>query len=324
MTGSGGVSVRAGPSARPSGRRQAQRKAQRRYMQRQKRRTEGPEETELGGALVCGNCGQLGLASQGAGDPHRDQASALTRAPCSHCGECSWIDLGRPSNALALRTNEDDDARRTELVPGRAIARGLMGLALGMFVGLIGGGGWVFTLVVAGLAGLVAVLLTIRSAQAVRIESPQSLPMRWAMVLPPAAEDMQEVERIVSGSAEVRGELLRAPLSGRSCAAYEIGVRRDDDAEAPLATWNLLEQKIAELVVDGDRVDPARTRLELPRQRLGSLLEFQLDEPARVYLRQRGIGAEVVSVELFETIIEPGAEVSIAIGAQVSTLRAEG
>jgi len=62
-----------------------------------------------------------------------------------------------------------------------------MGLALGMFVGLIGGGGWVFTLVVAGLAGLVAVLLTIRSAQAVRIESPQSLPMRWAMVLPPGS-----------------------------------------------------------------------------------------------------------------------------------------
>jgi len=291
-------------------------------MQRQKRSSEGPEETELGGALVCGSCGQLGLASLGSGDPHRDQASALTRAPCSHCGERSWIDLGRPSNALALRTNEDDDARRTELVPGRAIARGLMGLALGMFVGLIGGGGMAFALVVAGLGGLVAVLLTVRSAQAMRVDRPQSLPTRWTMVLPPA-EDMQEVERIVSGSAEVRGELLRAPLSGRSCAAYEIGVRRDDDAEAPLATWGLLEQKIAELVVDGDRVDPARTRLDLPRQRLGSLLELHLDEPARVYLRQRGIGAEVVSVELFETIIEPGAEVSVAIGAQVSTLRAE-
>lgn len=298
------------------------RQAQRRAMRRALRQSNEQEATELDGALVCGGCGRLQWPDSGGGAPHRRDAGGpgdRSGAPCLHCGERSFIDLGRPSTALALSAAEDDDAQARGSVRGRVLGGLVMGLSIGVMLGLLGSSSTWGLALVSGLGGLLGVLMALRGHVTVHLSAP-TLPSRWAMALP--AVGALEHER--RGIASAKGNGLRAPLTGRPCIAWEVGVRRDDRVDAPLPSWWLLEQRVASISVDGHEPPPERTHLELPRQHLGALGQVPLDDAAQAFLRQRGIVGDAVGVELFESIVVADAPVHLRTGAEGSVLRPVG
>ena len=237
--------------------------------------------------------------------------------PCSHCGDDGWIDLGHPSTALALRMSEDQDAQQRVSLPKRMVGYGIFGMAIGWFLGLMVSSGIGVTLAITGLCGVIGALVVLHQHRASGSPEPSVLPARWAMALPPAPGTHPEV----SGPVTTTADALRAPLSGRRCIAWEVGVRHDTQADADDASWWLLEQKLVPVSVGDEALDPARTHLRVPRMHFGPLATAELDEAARLFLRQRGIGgSEVANVELFETIIEADAPVRVQIGPHRSAL----
>lgn len=280
------------------------------------------ESRALGHALVCAECGQLGWPSEG-GDaqPHRRDAVETTayREPCSHCGERSWIDLGRESTALMLRQHDEDDVDGRGLGGGQVVRDGAVGAVVGAAVGIIVlYPSVVGVLVMAFLVAMLSGAWSLRQHQR-HAPRPTSLPARWAMALAPAGP----VAEVVSGPVHAAGELLTAPLSGRRCVAYEVGLRHDGQATAAASTWALLEQRVAPLGVGAQRVEPPAVHLALARERLGARSTVALDEAAEAFLRQRGFGARSTELELFETIIEPDATVQLELTAHGATLRRE-
>ncbi|MCX4241069.1 hypothetical protein [Paraliomyxa miuraensis] len=234
---------------------------------------------------------------------------------CPHCGERAWIDLGRESTALMLHQHEAHEVR-TRLRPVDLLRAGAWGGAVGviagaLLVGTLGGG--------ALLAGSSALLAGAWVAWQRRRPGPppSPLPSRWSMALPPTGP----VREAVSGPVRVRGEPLTAPLSGRACMAYEVGVRHDGRGSAPASTWVLIEQRVAPLEVEGRALDPSSTHLVLPRQRLGTYGTVELDAAAEAFLRERGLGSPDTVLELFETILEAGTEVEVERTEHGATLR---
>ena len=100
------------------------------------------------------------------------------------------------------------------------------------------------------------------------------------------------------GRVRSTGALI-APLSGRACVAYEIGVRHDSRADDEDWSWTLLEQRTAALTVAGDEVG-ARPHLALRRQLLGE----ELSDSACRELRKRGIDPHRPGYTFFETIVK--------------------
>lgn len=231
--------------------------------------------------------------------------------PCSHCGDDGWIDLGHPSTALALRMSEDQHAQKIVSLPKRMFGYGLFGAAMGWFLGLMVSGGIWATLGITLLTGVIGSLMVLHQHRASHAPEPSVLPARWAMALPPAPGKHREVR----GPATTTADALRAPLSGRRCVAWEVGVRPDTESDGPDASWWLLEQKLLPITVGDEALEPAQTHLRVPRVHYGSLATAELDEAARLFLRQRGIGgSEVATVELYETIIEAEDPVRVQIG----------
>jgi hypothetical protein len=137
------------------------------------------------------------------------------------------------------------------------------------------------------------------------------------MALPPADAPRREVVGTVTPSDRA----LLAPLTGRGCLAYEVGVRFDDDGDAPAATWALLEQHVGEFAIDGEAMPALDLHLEVPRQCLGLATSMSLEAAAQVYLRQRGFGAESGTMRLFESIVPMDARVRVALSDGGGILR---
>ncbi|MCH9683504.1 MAG: hypothetical protein K0V04_18850 [Deltaproteobacteria bacterium] len=322
-SGSGGVSVRAGPSARRDGKRARLRQAQRRQLRRRTRDDE-PEPLAWDGARLCGECGRLGWPRTHLATPHRrgpaeaDVAARTQAEPCVHCGESNTILLGHESTALALRAVEQQQHHGRDGLP-TAVRLGLLGAAAGGVLGLTTMGGAVGVGLVGGLTALCGVLIGIRHEATFR-PPPAVLPARWAMALAPEGP----VTSKVGGVAVPEGEPLIAPLSGRTCLAYEVGARRDDDGDAPPATWALLEQRVTAARVEAQTVEPATTHLVLPRERWAQLEWSALDERAALFLRRRGFGPLDDGLWLFEAVVEPGQPVDLERCEGGSLLRSRG
>lgn len=305
---SGGVSVKAGPSAKPSGRRKAQREAQRRAKMRSSQRDQdGPEFRRPDAAFVCGNCGRLGWPPARATDPLRRDAMQTRPElpPCPHCKEELWLDLGLATTALALRDHEDEAVRARRSLVTRAGGLAAIGSVFGWFLGLAAGGGVLCLLIALAMAAIGALVVVRDHAQ--RHDRSELLPRRWSMASFPT-----QSLTAVQGPIELLAEPLRAPLSGRPCVAWEVGVRRDRDAEAPLGSWELLEQRIAAATVKGRCLDPEATMLDMPRRHFGTTPGCSLDDAAQVFLRRRGFGDTRFEAELYETIVEVGEGVALS------------
>jgi hypothetical protein len=189
-------------------------------------------------------------------------------------------------------------------VRGRIARHALVGSAAGAGLGLLVVGGWPLA-VVAGLTGLLAGLFAYREHRKLTPRRP-ALPARWLMALPPAAATRERLEGTI-----VAPERCRAPLSGRECVAYEVGIAKGEQPPGELHAWVLLEQRIVTATVDGRSVDATRTHLDLRRERIGTVATVSRDEVARAFLRQRGFGPESDALHVFESILEPEARVSL-------------
>jgi hypothetical protein len=114
-----------------------------------------------------------------------------------------------------------------------------------------------------------------------------------------------------SGSVVADAELV-APLSGRACVAYEVGVRHDTHRSGALRTWALLEQRNAPFEVAGTRVRADGTHLALRRE-LHRPREVDLPR-VHDYLRARGIDPHARDLVLYETIVTKNAGVHLHTG----------
>lgn len=183
----------------------------------------------------------------------------------------------------------------------RAVVGGAVGGIAAAFLAVPAVSAVAIALGFAAVAGLVTARQRRMSEPA-----PTCLPARWSFAPPPEGP----IERIVEGPIDPLGELLQAPLSGRPCVAYELGVRRDRSAGAPLDSWLLLEHRIAPAAVAGEPLEI------LPHLRLDREPPIDADArdlaPAAVdFLRRRGIVLEGDPLLLFETVVLPGAHVRL-------------
>jgi hypothetical protein len=131
-------------------------------------------------------------------------------------------------------------------------------------------------------------------------------PVRWHLPLPPRAT-LPAVR--VRGAVAAAGELIVAPLTGRPCIAYEVGVRTDRDLSASLETWLLLEQRSIAFTVNGRSFAPNSVRFVLPRR----ALDVSRLPAARVarFRKERALSPSDVALVVTETIVPPGTQLDI-------------
>lgn len=243
---------------------------------------------------LCGECGYL----------------CATEPPCPSCGQKAWIDLGYTAYAEVLRALEAEARRHPPA--GLTWRIRLASLSTGGAIGLGGAAGLAlsglaFGAPLAVLLGAGAVALTHavgrhRFARAIMAERVLR-PTRWHVPLPLARPDARPASR-TTGAILPNGPLLRAPFTGRACAAYDVGVMFDAPGDAWPPIWVLREMHSCALEVEGRTVPADAANLALP---LAPVPEPALtaDEKTR-FLRERGLFAADGEFDLFEAIVAPG------------------
>lgn len=266
--------------------------------------------------VLCVNCGRMD--DPPAKDKYRANESALaTRQPCRVCRRKSLVDLRHTPTVHSLHELVEYDSAARDSAGGRlALRAGTIGatLAVVAFIVVLF---WAltteytfdpfyFTLMGIGMipfalgAGNVALGHWRRSRA-------KPFPARWVLALRPAnTKDFRDT----TGAVEPVGPLLRAPVSGRLCVAYELGIRHDDNADQPDGTWLLLEQRSAAFRVSDMLIAKHHARLFLPRQPAPEEWKSG-DAKAKRFLRERGFFISD-DVHVFETILEPGERVTVS------------
>jgi hypothetical protein len=271
---------------------------------------------------MCTACGWLELPADmawSARDPLRHEGGVDPKsAPCPHCGAREWADLGDATTIAALRHVDVTEAPTRASAGMRmlrrawAVTRGVSGIAVAaaLVVGLVTstivrGGLWV--LLYPGLVALaiVVVATVVDAAREVRDARAAPLPVRWRLALPSSRSPVLGAR----GPVHADGPLLRAPLTGRSCVAYELGIRTDDDAGAPDSTWLLLEQRSTALRVGTTRYPPDSVRLDLARIQVEPTA---LDEDhLGAIVGARGFLTTDTTLALYESIVPESAPIEV-------------
>jgi hypothetical protein len=237
--------------------------------------------------------------------------------PCASCGARDWADLGEGSTVRALRhvdeleaivrASQAERALRRAWASARALgAAVLVGLVIG-FVATDAFAGSVFMW--PGLVGLVVlgVAVVFGAVQDIKSMRAPPTPARWSLPLPRAQLD---VTAPVRGIARASGSLLRAPLSGSACLAYELAIRSDAAELAPDPTWLLLEQRNAAMEVGGRNIAVDSVRLHLPRVRVP--VDRDDDPTVGAALARRGFFTHDSAVVVYEAVLLPEVAVELA------------
>lgn len=268
------------------------------------------------GAMLCAECGWLDWRSSGDVSPHRQAADAHRDVSCPHCQACAWLDLRRDSTALVIREGEEGLAA----APSRTsdvLRSSALGVVAGTFLGVLATSSLVIGAAVAGLCGVAAGLAGLRLRR-LSVAPARSLPDRWSLALPAHSDRVESLCGVPQCT-----EPLRAPISGRRCLAWEVGLRADDHADGDLASWALLEQRVASLVVQEHAVHPEETFVALKRTCVGPFSIESVDPPALEWLRDRGFTAVGSTLFLYESIVPLEAKVEVEVAEGTSTLRYE-
>jgi hypothetical protein len=275
-----------------------------------------PDLVEFDCFFLCMTCGHL--AEPLSGDPMRSQGPAAG-GRCPMCGEPGLVDLRHTPTVCSLSALEASEPqpsrwRRAGKVLGVLSVFALVS-SLGAFVvhgqlgdelGLFAAGFILAALMMMSLPllpSLASVLTGVRRNRRV-------LPRRWR--LSRSALDLRGRSRL---RAKVRGraregsgsELLRAPLSGRPCLAYEVAVRDDASAARSYGSWRLVEQDNVGFRVDDLEVGRGQALLRLPRELASRGMLMSQGEATQRFMRMRGL-LETEDVHVYETILAPGAE----------------
>lgn len=266
------------------------------------------------GALLCSECGRLTWPGAGSASPHRSSGLAPQEAECPHCQSRAWIDLRRESTALAIREGEQGFAA-AESASVDILRKAGLGVVVGSFVGIIATNSLLVGLCMALLAGVAGGLAGVRLRR-MSVPSKRTLPDRWSLALPPATEATSTVEGVAQDV-----ELLRSPLTGRECVAFEVGLREDLNGAGELSSWALLEQRVASMSIAGAVVNPASTFVELPRESLGELAPESLDTAAVEWLLERGFTPVGSNLTVFESVLLPEGLLSLVQSSQGAVLR---
>ena len=271
---------------------------------------------------MCTACGWLELPADmawNARDPLRSEGGDDREStPCPHCGQRDWADLGDPTTIAALRHVDVAEAPTRASASMRtlrrvwAVTRGVSGLAIGaaLIVGVVTSTfarGGLLVLLYPGIVALaiVVVATVVDAVREVRDARAAPLPARWRLALPRVHSPLAAA----SGSVHAEGPLLRAPLTGRSCIAYELGIRTDDDPGAPASTWLLIEQRSTAFTVGKERYPPDSVRLDLARTRVEPTA---LDEDRLgAIVRARGFLTTDTTLALFESIVPDAARIEV-------------
>jgi hypothetical protein len=241
------------------------------------------------------------------GDPMRTDGDGRVLHPCPSCGETAWADLRNVDLRRAVgELDAAEDNRRSSFWSG-AVLYALALAACSAGIWLVGTRATLLGTIGAAICFapvLLAPLLSGALARRVGKSARRNTPVRWHR---PFARAPRKRGPSVTGPAAALGggqapaPLLTSPLTGRPCLAYEVGVRLDDDADAPDATWQLLDQRNVALKVGPTAVEADRAWVTGQRHRL--------DPPAhavRDYLLQNGLDPDLEHYVFFEIVVEPG------------------
>jgi hypothetical protein len=256
-----------------------------------------PDLVEFDCFFLCMSCGHL--SDPRVGDPMRREAHEGPRN-CAMCGAVGLVDLRQTPmvhSLSALETSEEQPSLGARV--GKVFrVLGLAGTAAGLlaFVDSLG-----VSIVVIGtaLAGWAASSRFVFGPSVPR----RSLPRRWRMPQTSKRPGAQPHRR-VRAQAQSSAELLRAPLSGRPCIAYEVAVRDDDDATGSPSSWRLVEQDNVGFRVGELEVAPGEALLQLRRELLSKGTIGSENDAIRRYLRMRGL-LDSEAVYIYETILAP-------------------
>ena len=204
--------------------------------------------------MICTICGYLEIEPatvETVRDPMRSAPSEeqrRVRGRCPGCCNDAWTDPRLEATAQVLRGPASRELATTPR-PDRSygVAAAQIFFALGMLGWLL----WAalhpsrgsqvgFAALAAVIGSLVAVNGVYEAIASMRIVEPQSLPpKRWHLALPVATHMRGEAH----GPARALDALITAPLTGRRCIAYELGVLANVDVPNGQATWLLREQR---------------------------------------------------------------------------------
>jgi hypothetical protein len=263
--------------------------------------------------LLCTECRRLLEAGHAQGYRREDGEERA----CPHCGEQALID---PRGGLSADVLEVMDARdrlgrlpATTRVLGRLLRLAALAAAIPVVAFLLcalaisSGRGYQvagpLSLFIAGFIAIPAVVIGVRQLRAYWLLTRRhELPGRWVLALP-AGERGRSVQGALS-----RAQLLRSPIGGEPCVAYEVGLRHDGDAVGALGTWLLLEQHSADFEIAGETFAGGSIFLDLPRR---AIRISDDDDRLRHFLRERGIRPGRQHLHVYETTVEPEAWVQI-------------
>lgn len=289
---------------------------------------------------LCAGCGRLTAPRDMT--PYRPGRAGMRPDPCPHCREVGLVDLGPAAAILAL---EGILARER---PGRASSRRRIARRAAYAGSAVASWGLLFVFVYAldldespgERTWMVSLLLcftpfmmllvpgALMAVVALRREwqatTPRSLPARWRFVIAGAAPGAAPGAAVIAGPLLGEGQEIIAPISGRPCLAFEVGLREDDDGEAPLGSWLLVEQRSAPLRIGAHTFDADGVRLRLPRREL----PWPPDGPDRAraahFLRARGFVIEDgKGLRIFESRLEAGGAVTAELTTAATVNLAE-
>jgi hypothetical protein len=279
------------------------------------------EREEFACFYLCGSCGLL--REPGASDPTRadpEQPDPILARDCGHCGARAWIDLRNQTSALAVRDIEESLRQeppawvrgRIKMASGGigAVAGGAAALALAALFAPAAGALAVVAAASGGVTALASNSLLAKPLSRLLMSRSPIGPARWFRPLP-IPDQGSEVIETIRGMVESDETPLVAPLSGRSCLAYEVGVIFDADGDAYPPVWVLREVRSRALRVDGRTFEAGAVDLELEMVDVGEQALKLPGSDLRTFLRQRGLFISDGQFDLFEAVLLPGQAIEL-------------
>ena len=253
----------------------------------------------------CTECGFQIQDEQPEVPSYRKEASAppspfdskTPQQACSHCGETSWANLREGGVVEALKVQDEErqftrGANRSGAV--KLVLLSVWTVAVLIFVFFTDG--FILLPLAIGTA-----LWMMQSAYHEYLSGKHSARAgSWRHAPVPRGRVRSRLEGLV-----VSATLLQAPLSGRPCVAYELGVRHDSNGEGDDSTWTLLEQDGVAFEVAGESIDQPYFQLER------TVYADALSPASAAALRRRGIDASHPGYTVFETVVELGDNVVV-------------